>query len=364
MRDMPVRVLMDQPEVADWAVFLDKLGRVRPDLLLVELARLNLPLEDAVRRIKTNPAAPMVVVLHKSADPELIIAALRAGVNEYLYSPFEAHLQKAFERLAVERLQQRGGAVQGGKTVAFLSAKGGCGSTTIACHVAAEVARQTHQETLLADFDLDAGMVGFLMKSKSRYSLLDAVKNINRLDLSFWKALVSNGQPNLEVISSPNTLAPKEQPNPEQVRHVLHFARSCYPWTIVDLGRSLSLLSMHVLEEIDETYLVSTMELMSLHQTKQIIEALVNSGYRRDRLQLVLNRTPKRPTLSPEEVEKLLGVSLCAVLPDESSELHGCYTEGKLLPATSQLGKHFGRLAARLAGTQADGNKRKYLIFG
>ena len=111
------------------------------------------------------------------------------------------------------------------------------------------------------------------------------------------------------------------------------------------------------------TFLVSTMELLALHQTQQVVEALVNSGYRRDRMHLILNRTPKRPPLSPEEVEKLLGLSLYAVLPDESAELHTCYSEGKLLSGNSQLGKHLGRVASKIAGTEAD-VKRKYLIFG
>jgi len=229
--------------------------------------------------------------------------------------------------------------------------------------VATEVARQSSQSVLLADLDLDSGLVNFLMRSKSKYSLLDAVKNINRLDLNYWKALVSNGYPGLEVISAPSALAPKEQPNPEQIPHVLRFVRSCYDWTIVDLGRCLSLVSMHALEEIERLFVVSTMELLSLHQAQQIVDALANSGYRRDRLHLVLNRMPKRPALSPEEVEKLLGISLFAVLPDEGEELHDCYAEGKLLPATSQLGKHLGRMAAKVAGIQPDA-KRKYSIFG
>ena len=65
---------------------------------------------------------------------------------------------------------------------------------------------------LLADLDLDAGMVAFLLKTKSPYSILDAVNNIHRLDASYWKALVSNGIPNVEIIAAPATLASKQQP--------------------------------------------------------------------------------------------------------------------------------------------------------
>ena len=79
---------------------------------------------------------------------------------------------------------------------------------------------------LLADMDLDAGMVRFLMKTKSPYSVLDALNNLHRLDQSYWTALVSNGLPGLEIIRRAQALASKQQPNQEQVQNMLIFCRS------------------------------------------------------------------------------------------------------------------------------------------
>ena len=42
-------------------------------------------------------------------------------------------------------------------------------------------------------------MIGFLTKTKAIYSILDAVNNLHRLDISYWKALVSNGIPGVET---------------------------------------------------------------------------------------------------------------------------------------------------------------------
>ena len=67
-----------------------------------------------------------------------------------------------------------------------------------------------NQKVLLADLDLDAGMVGFITKTKSVYSILDAVNNLHRLDIHYWKALVSNGIPGVEIVSSPMALASKQ----------------------------------------------------------------------------------------------------------------------------------------------------------
>src|SRR4029077_17959885 len=127
----------------------------------------------------------------------------------------------------------------------------GCGSTTLACHVAAELGRQ-NQKVLLMDLDLEAGLGGFITQTKSCSPLLVAFNNLHGLDSSYWKALVSNGIPGVEIVASPLALASKQQPKDDQVRQVLAFARPHYDWTLVDLGRSLSRLSMAALEEIDE----------------------------------------------------------------------------------------------------------------
>jgi hypothetical protein len=109
--------------------------------------------------------------------------------------------------------------------------------------VAVEFGRQ-NQKVLLADLDLDAGMIGFLTKTKGTYSMLDAVNNLHRLDQSYWKALVSNGIPGVEIVGAPVSLASRQTPKDEQLQQVLAFVRPFYDWTLVDLGRSLSRLSM------------------------------------------------------------------------------------------------------------------------
>jgi pilus assembly protein CpaE len=291
LQGLPLHTLLEEPEIGDWPAFLDKLERLRPDVLLVDFTQLNEAYDDVVGKIKSTSAAPSVVALHKSAEPETILSVIRAGADEYVYPPLETNLPKALERMAVNRSKRQGTARSGGRACAFFSAKGGCGATTIACHTAVELARQTSQEILLADLDMDAGLVGFLMKSKSRYSVLDALSNTHRLDLSYWKALVSNGMPRLGVIKAPSAMGARESPKPEDLRHVLRFVRFQYDWTVVDLGRGFSPLLLTGLEEVDEAFLVTTLDVPALHQVKQIVQALMDSGYGRSRLRLVESST-------------------------------------------------------------------------
>jgi pilus assembly protein CpaE len=361
IRNLPLRTLADD---ADPAALIKAAESLRPDVILVDISRTSVPVEEVVRGARNACAGAMVIVLHTSAEPEKILAALRAGANEYLFPPLTANLRAALERKSGERSQNRAGVRGKGKTIAFLAAKGGCGATTIACHVAVELGRHSARHVLLADLDLSAGMINFLMRSQSPYTILDAVHNLYRLDLNYWKALCSNGYPGLEVISAPPVTSTHAPPEPEQLRHVLSFARSNYEWTVVDLGRSLSPVAMIAFEEIDEVYLISTMDMPALHAATQVARALVGSNYGRNRIRLILNRTPSQPDTTPQELEKILGHPIYAMLPDDYAALCDSYCEGRMLIPGSILGRNLNRLAHKIAGTPEEKSKRKFSFFG
>jgi pilus assembly protein CpaE len=363
IQDLPVRTVIEHQDLGDLAPFMDRLERMRPDVVLLDIGKLRDSLEGLVAQIRSHSPDSMIVALHTSADPEVILSAVRAGASEYLYPPLHGNLTKALERKSGDRGRKRDGVRAGGKTAGFFSAKGGCGATTVACHLAVELGRQ-NQKVLLVDLDLEAGLIGFLMKTKSPYSFLDAINNLHRLDLSYWKALVSNGIPGVEIMPAPLALASKQGIKQEQLRHVFGFVRSHYDWTLVDLGRSLSHLSMGALEEIDEGYLVTTLEVPALHQAKQVVQVLLDSGYGKNRLHLVLNRVPKRVDITPSELEKMLGLPIHSMLPDDYPELYESYSEGKLLSRNTDLAKHIARLSVKLTGIQETKTKRKFSFFG
>lgn len=363
IRDLPVRILLEQPEIADWAGMLDKLGRLQPDVVLLELNTLREPLAEVIRRIRAAPGSPVVFAVHDAKEPEVILQAIRAGAAEYLYRPLNPSLAAALERISSERAAHATRAQPRGKTVGFLSAKGGCGATTIACHAAVEVQRQTGQETLLADFDVDSGLVGFLMKTKSPYSLADALHNIQRLDLSYWKALVSNGVPGLEVIAAPACMSSRQAPDRDRLRHVLRFVRSHYDWVVVDLGRSLGPGILNTLEEVDTTFLITTADVPALYYAKHILQVLSDSGYARDHMRLVVNRASRRADLTRDELERIVGVPPSAVLPDEYAALCDAYAGGNLLPPNSSFGRHMAALVRHIAGSPQEKGKKLFSLF-
>jgi pilus assembly protein CpaE len=364
LQDLSIRVVLELPEVpSDWSSFLERLDRVRPDVILLDVTHLREPLDQVVRRIRTVVAPPAVFALHTTTESTVILDAMRAGASEFLCPPFHDALKAALERLGQAKELSRTTRRSARRTLGFVSAKGGCGATTLACHVAAELPRQVNTKVLLADLDLQSGLIGFLTKTKSPYSLADAVNNIMRLDLSYWRALVSNGIPNLEIIAAPAEPDSKEL-SAAQIKQVLAFARTVYPWLVLDLGRNLNAFTLGVLEQIDELYLVTTHEVPALHQAKQMIRFLLDDGYPQANIRLVLNRIPKRPDVTSEELEQMLGVPVFASLANEYHTLQEAYAEGRMVDSGTNLGQGFTRLTAKISGVPETQKKKKFSLFG
>jgi pilus assembly protein CpaE len=351
LRDLPYRVLFDHPEIEERETLLERVDRTAVDVLLLECTNQMETLEELVAAIRSTVPAPLVIALHASPEVEGVVTALRAGVFEFLYPPVQENLRKALDR--AQRMVHR---KPPGKVFGFLSAKGGCGATTVACHAAAAMGRRGEPEgtrALLIDLDLNTGMVRFLMRITPPYSVLDAANNLQRLDIGYWRALTSKDAPGLEVIAAPPELISKHNLSRDQVQHVLSFARCHYDWIVVDLGRGLGLLTMSVLDAIDELYLVTTPEVPALHLTRKIVDTLAASNFSTTKVHLIGNRVDGISAADPQELEAALGLPLHTRLPNEYLRLFQSYSECRLLTRGGGLAGEFETLAARMMGKTA-----------
>jgi pilus assembly protein CpaE len=364
LQTLSVRVVFEQESIRDVVAFLDKVEKFRPDVLLIDSCHMEIDLADLIPGIKSSPVQPQVIVLREDPSPEDILKAMRAGANEYIYCPLNSGLKEALERIAKLRESSEAASSGKAKTIGFLSAKGGCGATTVACHAAVEFGRLSGKRVLLADFDFASGVIRVLMQVKSRYSVLDAVNNTQRLDASYWRSLVSNGYHGVEVIAGSSTDCMLEYPKPMDVRSVLRFAKQQYDYLLVDLGQGLDAGDLGVLEELDELFLVSTPDIPALQMTKLASQQLNRLGFRKDRVRVLLNRMSRRVELEPGEIESAIGLDVYATLPNDYTALEQAYNSGRLLPDNNHLRESIRRLVRRVGDLSGVDTRRKFTLFG
>ena len=82
LADLPFRLIVEHQDIGDLSSFLDRLERMRPDVVLVDISNWREPLEGLVSSIRGAIGDPMIIALNTTADADSILSALRAGINE------------------------------------------------------------------------------------------------------------------------------------------------------------------------------------------------------------------------------------------------------------------------------------------
>ncbi len=342
-----LEVILEQAPGPEAQAFIDRIARLHAEIVFIEIPRSWGPQERVIELLSAAAGTAAVVVVHPNPEPETILEAIRAGASELIYPPFELHTGRSLEHL----LQEAGASRRAlaGKTLGFLSVKGGCGATTLACGIGAELQRSRGKSVLLADFDPDLGIIAFLLKTKSQYTVADALKNAERLDHSMWQAFAASALCGIGVLGAP------EEPvqlamDPRQSAHFFRFVRSEYDFTVVDLGRGLTPFNLAAMADIDFTCLVTTMEIPALHHARRTIKALLGGGAASERLRLIVNRMPRHREVTVEELEKMIEFPVYAAVSDDAEALSDAYSEDGLVSSGTQLGKEFSAIASRRTG--------------
>jgi pilus assembly protein CpaE len=361
LRELKSRVAHDHADPSNWNGLAAAIQESHIDVLLFDLLSLDEPsLTKSIGEIKSRMPHLRIIAAYPYDDPSKILLAMRAGANEFVHSPVGPALAAAFKRIP----QPRGPSAppeRRGRVVGFVSAKGGCGATTVACHVAVDLKRRTGKEVLLAEFDTCAGPIDFLMKTRGQYSVSDAFDNLTRLDANFWSALAAPSRTGVFVLPAPTKLVPSDC-QVERVQRVVRFMRTQHDWVVLDFGRGINPLLSAVAEELDELFLITTIDIPSLHMCKSMLRTLPGA-FENVPVRLVLNRTQKALEVSIDEIRKIFGRPVHAVIPDDFAALYEAYANGTLLGPDSTLGKCFARIAMQLTGETAKAKKKGFRFW-
>ena len=93
---LPFRVIVEHQDLnGDLVNFLDRLERMRPDVVLVDISTWRDPLEGLVASIRNAVGDPMIIALHISADADTILASLLAARDKELPAVLHALLKEA-----------------------------------------------------------------------------------------------------------------------------------------------------------------------------------------------------------------------------------------------------------------------------
>src|SRR6266481_1724304 len=294
------------------------------------------------------------------SEPEAIIAAMRAGCAEYLLKPMQH--ERVLDGMArVEAKQKkRARSTVRGRVITLVGSKGGTGVTSLALHLALELA-QGKRKCLLVDQHPALGDASlYLGTGRHQYSFYELASNADHLDEELLRGFLLHHNSGLDLLDSPETVDAIHGASPATVEQTLAFLADTYHFVIVDCPPGLTDGTRACISQSEHVAIVMTAELPSVRNTVRYIEHLSKLGYSSSSIQVVLNRHSKKGPLSDERIEKALGRAISLRVPNSYSEVIRAIHTGT--PITSGSKSDFGaaiqKWAHQLAGGSGD-NKAK-----
>src|SRR5579862_8144876 len=285
-----------------------------PQLIFVSTESTPKAMEIA-REVEKNTPGVQIVAVSRFCDPQILLEVMRAGIREFASLPFDRHtLTEGLLRIK-EAVQARPPAIECTNNVfSFLPAKAGVGTSTIALNAARALSRLQDTNVLLSDFDLNSGMIRFMLKLDNAYCVTDAAEHSLEMDESLWPSMVTT-HGNLDVLHA-GKLNPDFRIEPTQIRHLMEFMRRNYAVLCFDLSGNLEKYSLEIMHEARRVFLVCTPEITSLHlaREKYLYLKQLDLG---DRVSVLLNRCQKRSLITPQQIEQLLGLPVHMTFPND-----------------------------------------------
>jgi len=306
---------------------------------------------------RQHPGAGAVLVV-SSLDPRLMLEAMRAGVNECVSEPLTpTALDEAVRRVLTNTTEAAG------QVFAFVGAKGGVGTTTMAVNTAASLGRISKGEVLLADMHIGHGDAAVFLGVEPRFSVIDALENIHRVDESFFAGVVEKTGAGVHLLAS-SSRPRHAAPEPGRVRALLEAASKMYRTTVLDVPRS-DMTMLDCLNVATTIVVVTSQEIASLRNAANMAETL-RSRYGTGRVKVAINRFHRESVIAHVDIERAMGGSVEHLIPSDYRSAIEALNAGRpvALDKESKLGSAFQKFAKDLAGVAKERVERPSGMLG
>lgn len=312
----------------DQDAILEHLGNSGPDICLVDFDKDRRAAAMIAERIHTALPETAVFAVSAQTQPEVILEAMRSGCGEYLVKPIDREqLIKAVARIGSRRRDKQ--EQSRGQVLAFMGAKGGCGTTTLVTQFGALLSSSLSRNTLLLDLHADFGDAALYLKlTKTGFHLFDLLENTERLDEDFLQSFIMKHSSGLQLIPAPEgSVAHRDLPS-GSVSHTLGFLRQRYDFVLADLPPSLNAENLALINDCDQLYLITVAEVSAIRNVVRQLEYFAEKDIPKDKIRVVLNRQDKKNVLSDAQIEKALQQKIYWRVPNHYPQVVKTIHEG------------------------------------
>ncbi|MBN7807527.1 CpaE family protein [Agrobacterium rosae] len=323
-----------------------------PNLIILETARepSNL-LNDLAPLAEVCDPTTRVIIIGRHNDIALYRDLIRNGISEYLVAPVKmpdllASISAIFVDPEAEPL---------GRNIAFIGAKGGVGSSTIAHNCAFGISSLFSTETILADLDLPFGTANIDFDQDPAQGIAEAVYAPERLDEVFLDRLLTKCSQHLSLLAAPSLLDRPYDFERLAFQPLLDLLQRSTPVAVLDVPHIWSDWTQTVLAAADEVVITAVPDLANLRNTKNLLDALKKLRPNDKVPHLVLNQVGmlKRPEIAPADFFEPLEIQPIAIIPFDVQLFGNAANSGRMISeidAKSPIAETFSQIAHVVTG--------------
>lgn len=286
-------------------------------------------------------------------DANLLMEAMHLGIKEFIPLPISEEKFAA----AVERVANMHGMGKRARIIHVIPSIGGCGSTTVACNIAASLAVDQCRSVLL-DLDLIRGGVASYFDVRPRYTIADVMERAEKLDRQLLdNALTVHQASKLSILARPEMPEDTQRVNQPGLTRLLGMLGRMFDYVIMDSLMSIDPLYSAAIGAADVNLVVMQLNVPSAKNAERFVGALRRMGVESSKIRLVVNRFEKKGRdIEPEEVERALGLKISWMVPNDFKNAIGAINFGEpvvLRAPKSEISTSLRGLAATFGGRAA-----------
>lgn len=328
----------------------------RASLAVVEVDPDNAQsIERLTRMHRTQRSVPIIAAI-SDASVNLVRTLIREGVSDVISLPFvpgdllEAALDAVARRSAETVIEQHLAPM-----VAVTRSTGGCGATSIATQLAADLARKSEQggTAVVVDLDLQFGSVADILGAVGRGSIADMIETDGLVDDELVRSVSRSTEDGIAVIAAPDEIIPLESVDTDKLLKALEELRRYYAYVVLDLPANWTNWTLSAAASADLVIMVAELSVQSLRQAKRRLDLFQSVGIPKSRIAVVVNRFEKKlfHTISLQDVADTLRHPVQATVSLDEPAVSSSQDQGRLvtgLHRRSRFGADVGKLAESL----------------
>lgn len=323
-------------EASNGEEVLALIPKVKPDIVLMDI---NMPILnglEATEKITSEFPEVTVIIMSVQGENEYLKKAMFYGAKEYIIKPFNYESLVETIKVTYEKYKYKQNkneineiSIKEGKVISFFSSKGGVGKSVLSLNCGIVLSKERNKKILLIDMDLQFGDISMLINQFNQKNILDVIDENQCESYETIKPYLFKYDEKLDILFAPNKPEAAEYINKESINKIINAVIKQYDFIIIDTGINFNDNTLYALDASHTILYISTMDIVSLKNTKLGLKVMESLGYDKNKVKLVINRFTSDYGVSKKDVDEIFKDNIFAMLPSEEKTVNISVNEGK-----------------------------------